>query len=237
MFSRSAQYYDEIYAAVDKDYPAEARKIHQFIQKHKRSGGNRLLDVACGTGMHAGYLCQDYAVEGLDFDPKMLSIARQKYPSLRFHQGDMADFHLNRQFDVITCLFSSIGYVETRTRLEKAIRNMALHLLAGGVLLVEPWFSREQWNVGRVNIVIIDKPDLKIVRLSRGSRRGNLSILEFHYLFGTPKALEHHNEIHKLGLFSASDYMAAFRKAGLEVVYDARGLDGRGLYIGRKAVG
>ena len=236
MFLKSEKYYDEIYASMDKDYFAEANKTHKFIQKHKLSKGKQLLDVACGTGSHAGTLSKYYKVEGLDLDSKMLSIARKKYPKIRFHQGDMTDFDLGRQFDVIVCLFSSIGYVRTKSRLQKAIKNMNLHLLPGGVLLIEPWFSSKQWNVGHNHMVTINRPSLKITRISRSLRRGNISILEFQYLFGTPKGIEHFTEIHELGLFTQKEYMNAFRAAGLNVIHDAKGLDGRGLYIGRKPV-
>src|SRR6266496_2944550 len=96
MFSKSAQYYDEIYASVDKDYAAEVSKAHKIIQKYKQSKGKYLLDVACGTGAHAGPLSRYYQVEGLDLDPKMLSVAKKKYPKIRFHQGDMTSFDLSR---------------------------------------------------------------------------------------------------------------------------------------------
>lgn len=232
MFSKSANYYDEIYAAVGKDYSAEAEKAHKFIQAHKRSAGNRLLDIACGTGVHANLLSQHYQVEGLDLDAKMLSVARKKYPAIHFHHGDMVDFKLKRQFDAAICLFSSIGYVKTKARLGKAIRNMARHLAPGGVLLVEPWFSPEQWNVGSSFMTTVSQPDLKIARVSHSRRRGNVSILEFQYLIGTPKGIERASEIHEMGLFTHEEYLSAFHAAGLEVVHDEEGLDGRGLYVG-----
>ena len=141
MFSKSAQYYDEIYASIDKDYSVEADKVHKLIQKYKQSKGRLLLDVACGTGAHAGPLNKHYKVEGLDLDAKMLSVARKKHPKITFHQGDMTNFDLGRQFDVIVCLFSSIGYVRTKSGLQKAIKTMDRHLLPGGVLLIEPWFT------------------------------------------------------------------------------------------------
>jgi len=234
MFSKSAKYYDEIYASMDKNYLAEANKTHKFIQKHKMSKGKQLLDVACGTGAHAGLLSKHYKVEGLDVDSKMLSIARKKHPKLRFHQGDMVSFDLESQFDVIVCLFSSIGYVKTKSRLQKAIKSMSHHLLPGGVLLVEPWFSSKQWNVGHNHMITLNRPKLKITRISRSLRRGDISILEFHYLFGTPKGIEHFTEIHELGLFTHKEYMDAFEAARLNVIHDPKGLDGRGLYIGRK---
>lgn len=236
MFSKSAQYYDEIYMSIDKDYATEARKAHRFIQKHKQSKGKHLLDVACGTGLHASLLSRYYQVEGLDLDPKMLAVAKKKHSKIRFHQGDMTDFDLNRQFDVIVCLFSSIGYVRTKSRLRQAIKNMSAQLLAGGVLLIEPWFTPEQWHPGRASMTQVNKPDLKIVRMSHSGQKRKISTLDFQYLIGTSKGIEHSTEIHELGLFTHKEYMEAFKAAGLITTHDAEGLDGRGLYIGLKSM-
>jgi dTDP-3-amino-3,4,6-trideoxy-alpha-D-glucopyranose N,N-dimethyltransferase len=236
MFSKSAQYYDEIYASIDKDYAAEASKAYEFIQNYKQSKGKQLLDVACGTGFHASLLSKYYQVEGLDLDAKMLAVAKKKHPKIRFHQGDMMDFNLKKQFDVIVCLFSSIGYVKTKPRLQKAIKTMSGHLLPGGVLLVEPWFTPKQWNPRRAFMTQVNKPDLKIVRMSYSGQRRKISTIEFQYLIGTSKGIEHAVEIHELGLFTPKEYMDAFKTTGLIMTYDAEGLDGRGLYIGLKPV-
>lgn len=235
MFSKSAQYYDEIYASIDKDYSAEADKAHKIIQKYKQSKGKLLLDVACGTGAHAGPLRKHYKVEGLDLDPEMLAVARKKHPKITFHQGDMTDFDLGHQFDVIVCLFSSIGYVKTKSRLQKAIKTMNRHLLPGGVLLIEPWFTPKQWHPGRVFATQVNRPNLRIVRMSHSGQKGKLSHIEFQYLIGTSKGIEHHIEIHELRLFTHKEYMDAFKAAGLRITRDPKGLDGRGLYIGTKS--
>ncbi|HAV78306.1 MAG TPA: SAM-dependent methyltransferase [Anaerolineae bacterium] len=234
MFSNSAKYYDELYSALGKDYLAEVKKTRLFIQKHKKSTGDSLLDAACGTGIHAGYLNRYYQVEGLDIDSKMLSIARKKHPGIRFTKGDMISFDLSRQFHIVTCLFSSIGYVRTKTNLRKAIKTMSNHLLPGGVLLVEPWFTPEQWNPGRVFTLQVDKPDLKIIRMSHSGQRGKKSIINFQYLVGTPNGITHSSEQHVLGLFTHEEYLDAFHSAGLKVTHDKKGLAGRGLYIGRE---
>ena len=67
MFSHTAQYYDTIYLAM-KDYGAEAAKLTAFVHRYSRATGNRLFDVACGTGLHLSYLQQPFQVEGLDLD-------------------------------------------------------------------------------------------------------------------------------------------------------------------------
>lgn len=232
MFSKSARYYDEIYASVDKNYAAEASRAHKIIQEHKQSKGKTLLDVACGTGFHASLLSKYYQVEGLDLDREMLAVAKKKHPKITFHEGDMTNFDLGRQFDVIVCLFSSIGYVKTRARLQKAIRNMGKHLLPGGVLLVEPWFTPEQWHPGQASMTQVNKPDLKIARMSYSAQKRKISMIEFQYLIGTAKGIEHSVEMHELGLFTHKEYMDAFKAANLNVTHDPQGLDGRGLYIG-----
>jgi ubiquinone/menaquinone biosynthesis C-methylase UbiE len=237
MLSGSEKYYDDIYSSMGKDYAAEAGKLHECIQKYKSTQEKALLDVACGTGTHAGLLSQYYHVEGTDLNRDMLKVARKKHPGIRFTQGDMRTFELDRQFDVVTCLFSAIGYMKTKADLGKAIRNMKRHLREGGVLLVEPWFSPEQWNPGRVSFNQVDKPDLKIVRMNHAGRRGRISLLAFQYLIGTSKGIEHIEEHHEFGLFTHDEYMDAFRKAGLNVIHDPEGDDGRGLYIGTHPVG
>lgn len=236
MYAGSEKYYDDLYAAVGKDYAAETKKLHGFIQKYKSTDGSTLLDVACGTGMHAGYLCQYYRVNGLDLNANMLKVARKKHPAIRFFQGDMRDFDLHRQFDVVTCLFSAIGYMKTKTDLKRAIKNMSRHLLPGGVLIVEPWFTPQQWHLGHVSTTQVDKPDIKIVRMSHSDKKGRVSIIHFEYLIGTPKRIEHIVEQLDLGLFSYKEYMEAFKKSGLNVLHDPEGIFGRGLYIGTKPI-
>lgn len=236
MFSKSAKFYNALYGSMGKDYVAEAAKVYQIIQQHKRSSGSTLLEVACGTGIHASILRKNYQVEGLDLDPEMLAVAKQDHPDIPFHQGDMVDFELGKRFDAITCLFSSIGYVKTTARLEAAIQNMTRHLQPGGVLIVEPWFTPEQWKPGRVSALFVNEPDLKISRMNISETEGALSFFVFHYTVGTPQGVEYFTERHELGLFTHEDYLAAFRKAGLETIHDPEGLDGRGLYIGTKPI-
>lgn len=235
MFLHSEKYYDAIYSTMGKDYVAEAKIVHELVQKHKRSKGKALLDIACGTGSHAEVLSKYYKVEGMDYDKGMLVVARRKYPNLKFEHGNMIDFSLKRKFDILTCLFSSIGYVRTKANLRKAIKTMADHLVSGGVLLVEPWFTPSQWNTGRVYTTHVNNEDLKITRMSFSSKKGNVSSIDFHYLIGSSTGVEHFTERHELGLFTHEEYMTAFKTADLKTFHNKKGLDGRGLYIGIKA--
>ena len=230
MYDRSAEFYDAIYSF--KDYEKEAAKLHQLIQKHKRSTDNDLLEVACGTGGHITYLKNNYSVEGLDLNPQMLRLAGKKHPDVVFHRGDMVSFKLKKHFDAITCLFSAIGHVKTKRKLGLAVRNMSRHLKPGGVLIVEPWITPQLWRKRSVHANFVDQPELKIARMNISKSRGRLSVLDMHHLVATPNRVEHFVERLELGLFTHDEYLDALRRAGLETSYDSEGLMGRGLYIG-----
>jgi SAM-dependent methyltransferase len=229
VFRQSARYYDALYSW--KDYAGEAEPVHELVQARK-PGAATLLDVACGTGAHLAELRRWYRCEGLDLDPELLAVARERLPDLPLHQADMRDFDLGRRFDAVTCLFSSIGYLLTVDALEAAVAAMARHLEPGGVLVVEPWLSPEAVTVPHVGAVFVDEPELKIARVNTIEVDGRMSSFDFHYVVGTPAGVEHFVEHHELALFTHEEQLAAFRAAGLEVEHDEEGLMGRGLYIG-----
>ena len=234
MFTPSADLYDRIYLTRGKDYGEEARQAMEWIRRSKLSAGNTLLDVACGTGIHLGYFKDHFQAEGLDLDEAMLAEARKKFPQIKFYQGNMMDFDLGRKFDVITCMFSSIGYVKTLENLNKTVGNMTRHLKPGGVLIIEPWFTPSTWYPGSVHVTNIDEPNFKISRMNVSEVDGRLSMFTFHYLVGTPEGIHYFTERHELGLFTIQECMDAINDNGLNAYYTEDGIFSRGLHIGVK---
>lgn len=228
MFTKSAAFYDAIYSW--KDYEAESARLHDLISQYKKSAGSQLLDVACGTGGHIPHLQQHYQVAGLDLDDSMLDVARAKFPDVTFYHADMVDFDLGKQYDVIVCLFSSIGYVKTVGALNRTLATFKRHLRDGGVVIVEPWLERGMIRDGALHMKTVDEPELKITRINQTRVEGDLTILDFYYLMGTPAGVEYFTEQHELAMFTRQEYEAAFVQAGFSVT--TAELSGRGLYIG-----
>lgn len=111
---------------------------------------------------------------------------------------------------------------------------MAAHLKPGGVHVIEPWFTPADWRPNTVHAIYIDESELKIARINTSLVEGKVSVLDMHYLIGTPEGTEHVLERHELGLFEAEETPSAMEEAGLVVEYDPDGLTGRGLYIGEQ---
>ena len=186
MWAELAPYYDVLYQW--KDYRSEAARIHQLIQSHRLSSGNALLDVACGTGEHTRFLREHYCVTGIDLNPEMLKVARRKIPGISFLRRDMASFDLKRRFDAIVCLFSSIAYVRTYRHLRRTIACFGKHLKPGGILVIEPFFTTRTFLPGSIQGGTMEGEGVRISRHNVSRRRGNLAVLEFHFLLSTKRA-------------------------------------------------
>lgn len=227
--------YDRVYSW--KDYAAEARRVRQLVRRYGRPSARTLLDVGCGTGSHLRYLSRWFDATGLDVSKEMLAVAKRKLPNVRFVRGAMQSFRLSETFDVITCLFSAIGYVRSEADLRRTIRHLSEHLNPGGALIVEPWLTPGEYRGGSVHLETYGTKQHPIVRMNTAVRRGSRSVLDMHYLAADRGRVVHWEERHDLALFDTSTYLAAFRSVGLRVRHLASQFTTRrGLFVATKIV-
>lgn len=60
----------------------------EFLKHVKKS--SKLLDLGCGTGSTAGYFFQrGMRVEGVDLSPRMIAVAKLRFPAIVFRRGDI----------------------------------------------------------------------------------------------------------------------------------------------------
>lgn len=232
MFDLSSKYYDVIYSF--KNYEQEAQQVQDYIASQGKEY-RTILDVACGTAEHTSFLKERYMIDGIDLNPEFVSIAKSKNPQGQYDVADMTQFRLGRKYDVILCLFSSIGYVKTLDLLVQTLVQFREHLNEEGIILVEPWFTPDVWTAGRVDTISTEHQGIHMCRMSYADRQGHISVMKFEYLFGSTSGIEHYTEEHHLGLFTVEETIHAFQEAGLDVQHDVQGITGRGMYLARHA--
>ncbi|MGD0977760.1 MAG: methyltransferase domain-containing protein [Candidatus Bathyarchaeia archaeon] len=176
-----AKYYDQIYLKRN-DYKSESEVVQNIIKRFKRKPSKTLLDVGCGTGEHLKYLSQNFRCTGLDISRDMINTARAKVPNARFEVADMIDFRLQDRFDVITCLFSSIGYVQNLGNLARTLRNFYDHLTNDGLALVEPWVFKKDFRKGNFAIDTYEDERIKLARMGTSKLTELRRLVHFHYL-------------------------------------------------------
>ena len=99
--------------------------------------GGSALDVACGTGDLAVELQQRVGqsgrVVGLDFSERMLELAREKAPGIRFEAGNALDLpYGDGEFDAVTVGFGARNFSD----LGRGLREMARVTRPGGRVVV-----------------------------------------------------------------------------------------------------
>lgn len=231
MYGKMAKVYDNLHHF--KEFDSLTQKLESVIEQY-RPGARSILEVACGTGQFLRRLMKKYEVEGVDSSPEMLAVAAAHCPRIPLHETDMVELSLSGRFDVVACLFSSICYVRTADRMNRAVERMAEHLNPGGILLIEPHFSPETIWRNDVRLNTYDGPDQKIAWMYTTRVEGRLAIADYHFLVGEETGVEHFVERHEFGLFTDAEYRASMERLGLKVSYDAVGVYGRGMYVGSR---
>ena len=204
-----AKYYDPIYLQM-KDYQKEAEIVKKIIKRFERKRSKTLLDVGCGTGEHLKYLSSVFRCMGIDVNRSMIKIARNKLPNVRLKVDDMTDFRLKEKFDVITCLFSSIGYVQDFNNLVGTLENFYEHLNGQGLVLIEPWIFKKEFKKDYY-INICEDEKMKLVRMGTSEIKDSKWLVFMHYLIGEKGRIKHFKELHKMLASNYKDYLKAFK--------------------------
>lgn len=187
VFNSYARYYDLLYR--DKDYAAEARHVHDTLQRHS-PGAQSILELGCGTGAHAIHLASlGYAIHGVDRSHEMLAAAnRLKDASadlaarIRFSPGDIRQVQLGERFDVVIALFHVISYLPANDDLRAAFTAARRHLDAGGIFLFDCWYGPAVLTVPpAVRVKRMEDDDTSVVRIAEPVMHPNENLVDVNY--------------------------------------------------------
>lgn len=214
LYKKFARYYDRIYKKIDLH--KESDFIKWAVEQHKTSPGNKLLDVACGTGRHASILKDGFDVLGVDINPEMLRLALEKLPEVSFMEGDMKELNLDKKFDVVICMFSAMNYNISLEEFKRTLKNFNEHLNDGGVLIFDYGINKENWIEGLVSVDTVVDDNLKLARICQSHLEDGIFDANFVFLVKEEGKLDFDIDQHKLGVLGIEDVVDSMTDAGFE---------------------
>jgi SAM-dependent methyltransferase len=141
--------YDDLSADYDRFVDWEGRLLAEIpflMQQLQAVEARRVLDAACGTGMHAIALAKrDYEVFGTDVSQGMIDRARenaaQANVDMHFQRagfGELAGaLQPAARLDAVLCLGNSLPHAQTAESLAATLSDFAACLRPGGLLLIQ----------------------------------------------------------------------------------------------------
>jgi trans-aconitate methyltransferase len=122
--------------------PSLYQQKHSFVFEYGKDvlalleplGGERILDVGCGTGQLTEAIADSGAtVVGIDASPSMIESAHNNFPNIEFLVADAAEFSFDEPFDAV---FSNAALHWVK-RAEDAVQCIAAALKQGGRFVTE----------------------------------------------------------------------------------------------------
>lgn len=139
-----AEFADRFYADpksvaiyMDQQVPIHLENLRRLLAERAivTGPGTRILDAGCGTGQCLKMLYDEYGcrqLSGIEHSEQALGIARAVCPEAHLAVMDLLTGRSADRFDLIICM----QVLEHISEAEKALRNMAGMLAAGGILLL-----------------------------------------------------------------------------------------------------
>ncbi len=129
-YKQFAKYYDKFYQ--NKNYAKETDFLMNFLNPN-----DNIIDVGCGTGIHAFLLQQKgFKVDGLDLNKEMLDIAQTRISSKLYLQ-DILNLNINQKYNVIISMFAVLNHLKNIQELEKALQNFKNILTDDGKIIID----------------------------------------------------------------------------------------------------
>jgi SAM-dependent methyltransferase len=169
--------------AVDFSALSEPSNCREYVAMHHRLGvdaGDRLLDVACGSGLSIELARLRGAVcSGIDASPRLVAVARHRSPDSDIRVGDMNALPwVQASFDVVTSFRGIWGTTPG------AVAEIHRVLRPGGRVGITVWghlkVSPGAWALAPFRLAATEKVDNQAAMVSLGRPGAGEQLLQAH---------------------------------------------------------
>ena len=128
-----------------EEYAEEASYWRMNLREGLGPGRHKILELGVGGGHNLSHLTSDFEATAVDASEKMLALSRKLNARVEHHRGDMRDVRLGRTFKAVL-IGDAISHMLSENDLFAAFNTAALHLEAGGMLIITPDYFRESFH-------------------------------------------------------------------------------------------
>ena len=134
-----SEIFSKVYDAFGWNYYPEsfAQLLLKWIEEKGITVKN-MLDLGCGTGVLCSIM-QEHGIEahGMDLSHGMIAMAKEKYPQLRFEQGNMVTWKPEKSYDLVTSTCDALNHILEPEEVKAVFRNVYSYVNPGGYFLFD----------------------------------------------------------------------------------------------------
>jgi len=183
------RYYDLLYK--DKNYTAEADYVSQYMERYGQSGISSILELGCGTGLHAALLAgKKYVVHGIDRSKDMIEgaqlrkndLLRDISTRLSFEQSDLRFYRNGLKYDAVVSLFHVMSFQTSNEDLFAAFQTAKAHLKYHGLFIFDCWYGPAVLkDPPVVRVKRMEDDDVIVMRIAEPTVHPNENCVDVNY--------------------------------------------------------
>jgi SAM-dependent methyltransferase len=211
-----------------ESYAAEAKSLGEHyarLRRKPRGARPTLLDLGAGGGHVIARLARRFDCTAVDRSRAMLELCARLVPEAERVVADLRSVRLERRYDVVL-LHDAADYLLSKADIRAALRTASAHLDPGGVLLVAPTYTREDFTDGEFAEDGASTEDARIQYSSlvhdpnpNDTRYELVLVYLIHEL--ERRRVRVVEDRHQCGLFERSDWLDLFDAAGFAMEHVA----------------
>lgn len=185
LYSDLAEYYFEI-EKPGRRLDEEIRFVGEVFKRHKIQ---TVMDIGCGSGEHVKDLQGlGFKIMGIDSSPRMIDIAKKRFPHCRFEVGKMEEYQLKNPVDALVCLFGTFNYLTGDEEIQKFFTTAYKNLKTAGILILDVWNAEPIKRIKRkpLGLVANIRVGNTTIRRNRGfrlTRADDQTMVEVNYVY------------------------------------------------------
>lgn len=158
LYDEKAELYDLLYSY--KNYEKEVANLVKLANSNLKVYGKKIniLDLACGTGEHLKFMTKHFPnamFDGVDLNSGAIQLAKMKMKKkikINFSNDDMLSYlqKSKKEYNLITCLFSSIQYITNPTELRNFFKETYKHTTLNGVFIFDLRYAIDNWRINQI---------------------------------------------------------------------------------------